>query len=157
MKRKSTGPVLLLAGMAFALPALAHASHRLPSASMKAIAAADATWQNAANAGDYARVASVYSADARVMPPGHASISGERNIADFWKAALKPVSKVALHYSETHGMGAYAFRTGTFTMRNGAGHVLQTGKFVEIWHRGSHGWKMYRDIFNGNPAPSASR
>ncbi|HYW03717.1 MAG TPA: nuclear transport factor 2 family protein [Gammaproteobacteria bacterium] len=157
MKRNSTGLVLLLAGIAFVLPAFARASHDLSSASMKAIAAADATWESAANARNYARLATVYGPDARVMPPGHASISGQGNIAGFWKAALKPVGKVALHYSETHGMGAYAFRTGTFTMRNAAGHVLQTGKFVEIWHKGADGWKMHRDIFNGNPAPSGSR
>lgn len=146
---------LMLAALSLAVAAHAQTACRSSRGFVKAVRAADAAWLRAANARDYEAMAAVYSGDAKVMPPEHASVSGHVDIAAFWKAALKPVGKVELRYSETHGMGAYAFRTGTFTMRGSKGGVLQTGKFVEVWHRGPAGWKLYRDIFNSNPSSAA--
>jgi len=152
--RMKTG--LMLAALSMIAAAHGQTACRSSRGFLKAVTVADVAWLRAANAKDFDAMAAVYSGDAKVMPPGHASVAGHGNIAAFWKAALKPVSKVQLRYSETHGMGAYAFRTGTFTMRGSKGGVLQAGKFVEVWHRGPAGWKLYRDIFNSNPSHAAS-
>lgn len=157
MKPKTTVWVLAFAGLAVGLAAPRQSFARTAPAFVKEIKAADAAWAKAANAKDFDALADLYGAGAMVMPPGHASVSGHANIAAFWKAALGPVSKVELQYLDTHGMGAYAFRTGTASMLDAKGAVLETVKFVEVWHREPGGWKLYRDIFNANPPPASTK
>lgn len=153
MKAKSSIWLLAIACLAIgmALPRTSFAGKHWGY--VKAIKAGDAAWARAANAKDFDALAGLYGEGAMLMPPGHTAITGHDNIAAFWKSALNGVSKVELHYKDLHGMGAYAFRTGMVEMHDAKGATLGVGKFVEVWHRGAHGWKLYRDIFNMNPAP----
>lgn len=156
MKPTTTTGVLALAALAFALAAPRQSFGHQAPAYVRAIKAADAAWVKDADAKNFDALAGLYGAGAMVMPPGHASVSGRANIAAFWKAALGPVGKVEMRYVDTHGMGAYAFRTGTASMLSAKGAVLETVKFVEVWHHEPGGWKLYRDIFNPNPPASAA-
>jgi len=153
MNAKSSIWLLAIASLAIglALPRTACAGKHWNY--VKAIKAGDAAWAKAANAKDFDALADLYGEDAMLMPPDHAAITGHDNIAAFWKNAMNGVSKVELDYKDLHGMGAYAFRTGMVRMRNAKGAILAVGKFVEVWHHGADGWKLYRDIFNMNPAP----
>lgn len=105
--------------------------------------------------GDAAGIAALYTADARLMPPGAPSMSGTEAITAFWQAAMKQGVKAATLETidvETSG-GALATEIGRFTLTMESprgGQVEQTGKYIVLWKNDGGTWKLHADIWNGN-------
>src|SRR5258708_9968061 len=58
-----------------------------PALAQKAeIEAVNAKWMELFNKGDFAGVASLYTADATALPPGSAMVKGRAAIGEMWKA-----------------------------------------------------------------------
>ena len=53
--------------------------------------------------------------------------------------------------------GDWAWRSGSFSGQDPSGATF-TGKYIEVWQRTADGWKLHRDIWNGDAeaAPAAS-
>lgn len=103
--------------------------------------------------GDAAGVAALYTADARLMPPGVPMLSGAEAITNFWQAAMNLGIKEATLESidvETSG-DDLATEVGKFTLSietPGGGRVAQTGKYIVLWKQDSGAWKLHADIWN---------
>ena len=150
-------------------PAIAGAQARVATAAKSggdarsAIEAANARYVESFNKGDIAAAASIYDADATVMPPNAAAISGQPAIADYWQGGWKAgVRNIKLTTSEVEVHGNEASEVGTYEMemQSPDGTVVgkDHGKYIVLWKRGANGqWKWHRDIFNSDvPTKPAS-
>jgi uncharacterized protein (TIGR02246 family) len=105
--------------------------------------------------GDAAGIAALYTADARLMPPGTPILSGTEAITAFWQAAMKQGIKAATLETidvETSG-GALATEIGQFTLSMetpGGKRAEQTGKYIVLWKNDGGTWKLHADIWNGS-------
>jgi uncharacterized protein (TIGR02246 family) len=116
-----------------------------------AIAAPIEQFMAAFSRGDAAGVASVYTADAQVLPPNSDVITGQQAIQMFWQQAMDMgVKAVKLATVEVAGDGHTAYEVGQFTLQGAEGQVLDAGKYVVIWKQEAGQWKLHRDIWNSS-------
>lgn len=107
----------------------------------------------ALNAGDSATVASFYTDDAALLPPGGERIDGRQAIQDFWQGAIDGGMKAeTLHATEVFADGNVAGEVGVFllTMPGEEGVVEIPGKYIVIWEKRDGVWQLHRDIWNTN-------
>jgi ketosteroid isomerase-like protein len=116
------------------------------------IDATDRRFMDAMNAGDVdAAVQAVYTADARILPPGADMVEGRDAILAFWKAAVEQlgISRVELRTVELHQAGDFAYQVGRATLTVGGGQDVE-GKYVVIWKQEGGEWRWHQDIWNLN-------
>jgi uncharacterized protein (TIGR02246 family) len=121
------------------------------------IEAALVTFVKAFNAGDSAAVAAHYAEDAAVLPPNANRVDGRTGIQGFWKGAIDAgLGDLTLKAVEVHGSGDSAIEVGevSFSAPDNSGQrKTATGKYIVFWKKGADGvWRLYRDIWNANPA-----
>ena len=105
----------------------------------------------ALNAGDGATVASFYSEDAALFPPGGERIDGRSAIQTFWQGAIDSGMKIDdLHAVEVDSRGDIAGEVGVFILSvpGDSGPTKVAGKYIVIWKRTGHTWQLHRDIWN---------
>jgi ketosteroid isomerase-like protein len=93
----------------------------------------------------------VYTADARILPPGAEMVSGRENIKNFWKGAIESmnVSAVKLETVDFQALGDTGIEIGRATLLfSGAPDV--TVKYVVVWKQEDGKWKWHIDIWNPN-------
>jgi uncharacterized protein (TIGR02246 family) len=103
------------------------------------------------NAGDGATVASLYSEDAALFPPGGERIDGRSAIQTFWQGAIDSGMKIDdLHATEVDSSNDIAGEIGVFILSvPGEGGVTKVpGQYIVIWKRNGHTWQLHRDIWN---------
>ena len=120
-----------------------------------AIVAANAEFEAAAAKGDGNAIATLYTSDAQVLPPGSPAIKGAAAIAKFFQGVLDSgVAGVGLKTLEVHGHGTTVTEVGEYEMRDKAGKAIDHGKYLVIWHKQAGHWHLHRDIFNTSVAPA---
>ena len=120
-----------------------------------AIEAANAQFSAAAAKGDAAALAALYTADGQVMPAGSDPIRGPAAIQKFWAGALNAgVAAVVLKTVEVYGHGRVATEVGEYQLQDKGGKTLDHGKYIVIWRSVGGGWKLLRDMFSTNVAPT---
>jgi len=105
------------------------------------------------NAGDGATVASFYSEDAALFPPGAERIDGRSAIQTFWQGAIDSGMKIdKLHAVEVDSGGNIAGEVGVFVLSvpGDSGVTKVAGKYIVTWKRAGHTWQLHRDIWNTN-------
>ena len=102
--------------------------------------------------GNYAAVASMYTEDAFLLPPGAELMRGRAAIQAFWTGAGESVADIRLRTVEVTPLGAAAAREiGTFTLKTkGSPPAEVAGKYVVIWQKVGADWKLATDIWNSN-------
>jgi ketosteroid isomerase-like protein len=93
----------------------------------------------------------VYTADARILPPGAPMISGRENIKVFWRSAIEAmnVRAVKLETVSFEALGDTGIEIGRATLELVAsGAPSATVKYVVIWKREDGSWKWSVDIWN---------
>jgi len=111
------------------------------------------TFVTAFNAGDGATVASLYTEDAALYPPGSEPVIGRTAIQTFWQGAIDSGMKIDdLHAVEVDASGDMVGEVGVFTLSvPGEGGVTKVpGRYIVIWKRTGHTWQLHRDIWNTN-------
>jgi len=105
--------------------------------------------------GDAAALASLYTADAQLLPPHSDAVTGRDAIRAFWQGVIDLGLKGAvLDTVEVEGVGETAIEVGRYTLRVAGGLVADAGKYVVVWKREGGAWKLHRDIWNtSQPAP----
>jgi uncharacterized protein (TIGR02246 family) len=93
---------------------------------------ANKRWNEAFNRGDAAGVAACYAADATVLPPAHAGISGVDAIRQFWQGLVQG------------GFAEHAIEIATVT--GGGDLICQVGR----WRASGPGTGGQRQAFGGN-------
>jgi uncharacterized protein (TIGR02246 family) len=123
----------------------------------EAIEAALVKFSEAFNSKDAAAVAAHYTEDAAVFPPDSARIDGRANIQNFWKGAIDAgLSDLTLKAVEVEDQGDWAYEIGELSYSapgTGDARTTASGKYIVIWKKDADGtWRLYRDIWNSNPA-----
>ena len=107
-------------------------------------------------AGDPDKMASIYTVDAVLFPPGGERMKGREAIAQFWGEFLKSgLKNLALKTLEVEEQGDLAFEGGevTFDVAQKDGKLVKGAiKYVVVWKRTASGWQIHRDIWNDMPA-----
>jgi uncharacterized protein (TIGR02246 family) len=131
----------------------------LATADANAIRGALDAYVSAANAGDAARWAALYTEDAVMMPPNSPTVEGRAAI-ESWLAML-PVKIMDAEGMalEVEGAGEVAYLRGTYSMNlqipGVPDPVEQRGKLLQIYARQPAGsWLLARDIWNVDAAPT---
>jgi uncharacterized protein (TIGR02246 family) len=121
----------------------------------ESIEAANAKFAAAFNRGDAGTVASLYTSDAALLPPGAARVDGRPAIERYWKGAIDAGFKnITLEAQEITETLDGSVEIGRFTMVGpvaGGTVGTVTGKYAVLWRRGEDGWRLHRDIWNTDP------
>lgn len=133
-------------------PALAQSAEEAVKESLEA-------WEAAFNAGDGKGLAELYTEDAVLLPPGGERVDGKTNVAEFWQGVLDAgFTDADLEAQEVVEFGDLAYEVGALSLSapgEDGGSTPVSGKYVVIWQRGDDGtWRLHRDIWNLDPAPS---
>lgn len=125
------------------------------------IAAADSAFQVAANSGDAAAIAAVYTSDASLLPPNLPVQRGHNAIRAYWGGVLDAYTvKFEISSDIVEGRGDLAYSMGHYRVTavpksKSAPGFADEGKFVEILKKQPDGrWKYAVDIYNSSLAPS---
>jgi uncharacterized protein (TIGR02246 family) len=117
-----------------------------------AVDAANRRFESAFNGGDAAGAArEFYARDARILPPGSATVQGVEKIAAYWAAAATApqagVRQVQLSTLDLQPAGDTAYEIGqaTLTLANGQ---RVTPRYLIVWQREDGVWRRYLDIWN---------
>jgi uncharacterized protein (TIGR02246 family) len=157
MKRLIITSVVLALTTSVGLAQSAADKAQMPGKTDPAITKLAKEWEAAFNAKDVAKVASMYTDDAVVMPPNHEPVRGRANIEAFFKEMEG--TKLTLTPFDSAISGASAYEAGTYQMsmtpKTGP-PTTDKGKYVVILKRGSDGqWRLAYDIFNSDMPPPA--
>ncbi len=150
--------------MIWAIPVIA-AGMAAPAAAQDAltqtIAAREAGWAAAFNAGEFDAVAAFYEEDAVMMAPGAPRIEGRAAIRRAMDGFATTISDVKLDTASVRALGSdYALELGDVRYRQkqaDGGTAPVHMKYQIIWHRGADGvWRYLSDMFNALPAEDAT-
>ena len=122
-----------------------------PALAQKAeIEAVNAKWAEFFNKGDFAGVASLYTADATTFPQGSAMVQGGAAIGAMFKRMAERVGDPKLTTLDVKSLGPNAAREiGTFSFKTKAPSPQEvTGKYVVVWEKVRNDWKLASDIWN---------
>ena len=103
-----------------------------------------------------AKLDSVYTEDAAILPPDAAIIRGRENIKQFWSNVIlnAGLSEAPLTTVEAEMIGDAAYEVGTaeLTFHAQSGTSQISVKYVVVWKQDADGsWKWHRDIWNPTP------
>ena len=105
---------------------------------------------------DASDLASFYTKDASVFPPDMPRVDGRENIEKMWQGVMDMgITDLTLTTNEVEKDGNLAFESGTFTLKAPGedGNLADaTGKYVVVWVKREDIWKIYRYIWNSDPA-----
>ncbi|MDQ2841827.1 MAG: nuclear transport factor 2 family protein [Acidobacteriota bacterium] len=95
----------------------------------------------------------IYTAEARILPPGGPMISGRGNIKTFWSNRIEALSasSVAIDTIEVMPAGDGAIEIGCATLTAvpaGQATVRTQVKYLVYWQREDGQWKWHVDIWN---------
>ena len=122
-----------------------------PASAQKAeIEAVNAKWTEFFNKGDFAGIASLYTTDATVFPPGSAMVQGGAAIGAMWKSMAEQVSDPKLTTLDVKPLGPSAAREiGTVSLKTkGPTPQEVTAKYLVVWEKVGNDWKLAADIWN---------
>ena len=104
--------------------------------------------QNFAN-GDSQGMATLYTSDGSLLPPGAEIQKGANAIAAFWQMVMDMGIKGArLETLEVEQQGETAIEVGQYELSGADGNRMDQGKYIVIWKNQAGQWKLHRDIWN---------
>jgi ketosteroid isomerase-like protein len=100
---------------------------------------------------DAKRLDRVYTADARVLPPGASMMEGREQVIAFWQQAISAldIKGVKLTTLDAEQVGDRVLEIGRAELRVGSGNTV-TVKYVVEWKQEDGDWKWHVDIWNMN-------
>jgi ketosteroid isomerase-like protein len=114
------------------------------------MASMNARWDAAINDADFDALLPMYTADARLMPPGAPPITGPTGIRNFFAERGRSVRNHKLELVDVLPIGNYAFVTSHFTatlvVNDKASPI--SGSTVRLFERQADGlWKIKSHVF----------
>ncbi|HYR82488.1 MAG TPA: DUF4440 domain-containing protein [Terriglobia bacterium] len=112
-------------------------------------------FEDAAKAKDADAIASLYTENATLLPPGMPPIKGRPKIRDFWKGFLEAAADPVVKPAFVEGAGDLVYEIGEYQVTlpkpQGGGTSRQPGKYLVVWKRQSdRSLKMVADMFSPN-------
>ena len=151
-----------LSGMVVALALCGISSSATdPASEVAAIHAVDQVWVKAYNAGDVDTVASLYDEHAVLLPPGAPAVHGRAAIRAFlakdMAASAKQGVTLNLDAKPAGGVsGDMGWASGTYTVKDKSGRVVQTGKYLSVSRKKDGKWLYIRDTWNSDGPPGSA-
>ncbi len=104
---------------------------------------------------NYAAIDEVYTADARILPPGAPMVSGRDAIRNFWVGVIESMNVTAATLESVDvmpsGDGVVEIGSATITMQPEGQDMAQlVVKYVVFWRQEEGKWKWHVDIWNTN-------
>ena len=124
----------------------------------EAVMSVNRNFMEAFKRGDVAAVVALYTADARLLPPGHPLMIGRAAIHTIWQGAMSGgIAEATLETGEVEARDDLAYEIGnyTLTMRPSGGEgegATMTGKYMVVWKNVGGAWQLHADIWNGDAA-----
>jgi|SRR5208282_849224 len=155
-------PITRAAGVLCTIIGLAVFSIESPAAGssteIAALEAADQNWVRAYNAGNADAVASLYDEQAVLLPPGGPGVSGRAAIKAFFVKDTAESQKAGVAFSlglnPAGGVsGDMGWQSGTYAVKDKAGKVVETGKYLSVSMKKGGKWLYVRDTWNADGAP----
>jgi ketosteroid isomerase-like protein len=117
---------------------------------LEAMKATNAIFSEAIAKGNVAALESVYTADARVLPPGAEMVSGRLAIQQFWAGAIKGLGlrRAVLETIDAMPAGDGVVEIGGGELETASGR--SSVKYVVFWRQEQGCWKWHVDIWNPN-------
>jgi ketosteroid isomerase-like protein len=117
---------------------------------------ANERFQEAIRTADSAIMPSLYTSDAKILPPNADAVSGADAIEQYWQsffnlgiAGAQPLTE------EVIPMGDYALEVGQYSVFGQDGAPMDRGKIMVLWRKEDGTWKMHRDTWNSSsPQPA---
>lgn len=114
------------------------------------IAAGAEAWQERFQAADMDGLVSLYTEDARLLPPNGEMVSGHEAIRADFQAMIDAGLTGELQTIEAMAAGDLGYRVGTYVLNTQDGELADRGKYIEIWRRVNGEWKISNDIYNSD-------
>jgi len=157
MKKAGTVVCAFLALAAFGMKASAADAAK----EVAALQAVDRTWEKSYNAGDVDAVANLYDENAVLLPPGAPAVHGRPAIKAFFAKDTAESHKAGISFSldakPAGGVsGDMGWQSGTYAVKDKAGKVVETGKYLSISTKKQGKWLYVRDTWNADGAPVAA-
>ena len=115
------------------------------------IAATNARFMSAYNAGNAAGLAELYTASAKFMPPNGDIVVGGEGVVAFVQGMLDAgLASLTLETVEVEEHGDTAIEEGRYTLGTADGQTADAGKYIVVWKNDGGTWKLHKDIFNSN-------
>lgn len=106
--------------------------------------------------GDSTMIDSLFTADARSLPPGAEAAVGMSAIhaltVEYIKAGITEFREETV---SMYGTAAYVVDEGTYVMSYGAPPVTERGKYLNVWKQVDGSWKIQTNIWNVSSPPAA--
>ena len=131
-----------------------------PAADLAAIHAVDDVWVKAFNSRDADTMAAQYDEQAVLLPPGAPAAHGQAAIRTFFANMMPEATKDGLEFTlgskpagGAHGDMGWA--SGTYTLKDNTGHVIDTGKYLSVSRKKDGKWLYVRDTWNSDGPPAS--
>lgn len=112
---------------------------------------ADRAFESNFNDHDADGMASLYTQDGQLLPPGSDVVAGRDDIAAFWQEVWDVgVETAELETMEVEDHGETAIETGRFRLGDAGGDAVDRGTFLVVWKREGDEWRLHRDVWNSN-------
>jgi ketosteroid isomerase-like protein len=120
------------------------------SADPSVLSARTEAFEAALNAGDIDALVMIYTSDARLLPPNGEMTTGRDAARAIFGGMIDAGISGDLTSIDAKVSGDMGYDVGTYTLMDGD-TVVDTGKFIEIFHRGDDGeWRISNDIWNSD-------
>ena len=112
---------------------------------------ANKRFQEAIRAADANSMPSLYTSDAKVLPPGADAVSGGDAIERYWQSFFDlGIAGAQPKTEEVIPIGEYALETGQYSVFGQDGSEIDRGKIMVLWKNEGGAWKMHRDTWNSS-------
>ena len=120
------------------------------------IAEAHVRFEEAFGRQDAATMAALYTEDGQLLPVGSAEVEGAEAIERYWQGAFDTgLAGIDLETLEVYvgAGGETATEVGRYRLTTDK-QETDEGKYIVVWQRTPEGWKLHRDIWTTDRAPS---
>jgi ketosteroid isomerase-like protein len=129
------------------------------SADIAALEAVDQGWVKAFNSGNADAAAAYYDAKGVLLPPNAKAVIGRAAIKGFLKKEMDGAAKAGVSFAlgpkPAGGVsGDMGWQSGSYTLKDKAGKVVETGNYLSISMKKGGTWLYVRDTWGADGAPA---
>ena len=102
-------------------------------------------------------MASLYTSDGMLLPPGAGVQEGSKAIQDFWQMVMNlGVKRAQLSTVQVDKEGNMAVEVGNYKLSGAENQMLDEGKYIVVWKKQNDAWKLHKDIWNTSLSPQSN-
>lgn len=120
------------------------------------IASVNHQFEQSFASGDARGMASLYTSDGTLLPPGAPMQQGTDAVAAFWQMVMDlGIKSVQLETVQLEAEGDNAVETGRYQLKAADDQLVDHGKYLVVWKKQTGTWRLHKDIWNTSVAPAS--